>query len=164
VTIFQFDENNECKQYIKRCNKEGFATAKRFPRRHKNKQYPDVEMLNLCLSFGAVLITFDNDMIDDHEAEIPQKFAGVVIIEHSAAMLHTITQKSAEKIIRQFKETIADWHKVPFENSVVRITDASIMVGRKINDVVIYECQKDLDEIDCATTVTEHLIRNAQNG
>ena len=167
MTTFQFDENNECKSYIKHCNKEGLAAAKRFPRRHKNKQFSDPEMLNLCLSLGGVLVTFDHHMIDDHEPYIPEKSPGIIIIQHSRKIPYTMTQKSAERIIAQFKKTIADWHQVPFENSIVRITDESITIGRKLADGVTYDCHKELTEPNCGKEIREHLASNAadkQNG
>ena len=161
MTTFQFDENNSCTSFIKRCKKGGLANAKRFQRGHKNTKLKDPEMLKIYLALGGVLITFDNHMIDDHENDIPKTSPGIVIIEHSPRMLHPITQKSAEKIIGRFKDKLPDWHKVPFENSIVRISDASIIVGRKLDVGVVYDCHATLDDDNCDQKVRERLVKNA---
>jgi len=161
VTIFQFDENIDYKAYIKRCNQEGFAVVKRFPKDLKNTGFPDPEVLKRCLLLGGVLVTLDHHMIDDHEPDVPEKSPGIIIIQHSPKIPYTMTQKSAEKIIEQFKKRISDWHKLSYANSIVRITDESITVGRKKENVVTYNCYKELSEQDCEDEIRQRLNDNA---
>lgn len=150
MTTFQFDENNSCTSFIRRCKKGGLASAKRFQRKHKNTGLKDPQMLAIYLALGGVLVTFDNHMIDDHEDDIPEQSPGIIIIEHSPAIPYTFTQKSAEKIIAKFKEKVPDWHQVPWENSIVRLSDATICIGRKQRGSVIYDYLETVEGADDA--------------
>lgn len=161
MTVFQFDECSSCNSFIRRCNKEGLAIARKFKDKHRSKGIKDPQMLKMYLALGGVLVTFDNDMIDDHTQHIPEKSPGIIIIEHSPDMPYTLTQKSVEKIIKAFKEKFPNWHVVQWANSIVRITEKSVAVCQKTSTEVRYNCWIELSDTECEKQVTEHLSKNA---
>jgi hypothetical protein len=162
ATVFQFDECSDCRSFIKKCNDEGLAVARRFRRKHRHKGLKDPEMLAVYLGLGGVIITYDNNMIDEHPTHIPERSPGIIIIEHSSAVPYTFTQASAEKIIGKFKSILPDWHQVPWANSIVRITERSVSIGRKLETGVIYECVANLTDDNCHEQIRTHLVQNAQ--
>jgi hypothetical protein len=163
ATIFQFDECSDCVSFIKKCNKQGLAVARRFKKKHRRTGLKDPQMLPIYLGLGGVLITFDNDMIDDHEDDVPERSPGIIIIEHSDAVPYTLTQASVEKIIGRFKSILPDWHQVPWANSIVRITERSVAIGRKFKTGVAYDCHADLADVNCDQQIRNHLVQNAQS-
>lgn len=161
-TVFQFDECSDCKSFIKRCNKEGLAVAKRFGKKHRRKGLKDPEMLAIYLALGGVIVTFDNNIIDEHVEDIPEHNPGFIIIEHSSEVPYTLTQASAEKIVARFKSTVPDWHQVSWANSIVRITEKSVFIFRKIGTDVTRNCYVELVETTCESQIRDHLMQNAQ--
>jgi hypothetical protein len=161
-TVFQFDECSDCRSFIKKCNQQGLAVARRFKKKHRHTSLKDPEMLAIYLALGGVLITYDNNMIDEHEDAVPEQSPGIIIIEHSSEVPYTLTQSSAEKIIGRFKTVLPDWNQVPWANSIVRITERSISIGRKRKAGVTYECVANLSDDNCHEQIRIHLVQNAQ--
>jgi hypothetical protein len=122
----------------------------------------DPEMLATYLAKGNVLVTFDRRMLEDHEADIPELSPGLIVIAHSPAMMKTLTQSSAEKIIKSFKDKLPDWHQVPWANSIVKITDSSVFVGRKTTEGIVFDCEASLADPKCDETIKRHLVQNAK--
>jgi hypothetical protein len=137
------------------------VVARHFKKKHRNKGLKDPEMLSFYLSLGGVLVTYDNDMIDEHLDAIPEKGPGIIVIEHSPAVPYTLTQKSAEKIVKKFKETLPDWHAIPWTNSIVRITERSVTVCKKTQATVEYNCEVELSDAVCPHQVRQCLTQNA---
>jgi hypothetical protein len=162
ATVFQFDECSDCKSFIARCNRQGLATARRFRKKHRGKGIKDPQMLPIYLALGGVLITFDNDMIEKHEDQIPEHNPGIIIIEHSPDVPYTLTQASVEKIIARFKSIVPDWHSVPWANSIVRITEKSVAVFRKLATGVTCDCFVELADATCDEKIRNRLLQNAE--
>lgn len=161
MTVFQFEENNSCKSFIRRCNRVGAAEVKRYQARHRNKKIPDPQMLSIYLPLGGVLVTYDKAMLSMHRSDIPEKSPGIIVIEHSPKNLRTLTQSSAEAIIQRFKDKVPDWYEVPWANSIVRITEETVSVCRKAQDELVCDCHINLAADDCADKIRSALAENA---
>jgi hypothetical protein len=145
---------------MRRCKKTGLAETSRFERRHRNKKMQDPEVMAYYFGLNRVLLTFDKALIDEHENDIPGLNPGIIVVQHSPALLRTLTQKSAEKIIAKFKEIIPDWYEVPWSNSIVRISDIAVEICRKEESGVVTLVYTELTETDCAEQIRKHLQQN----
>ena len=86
-------------------------------------------MLAIYMQGAGVLVTFDSNMVEDHGAHIPNVNPGIILVGHSPAIPYTVTATSASKIMTAFKGHLPDWHELSWQNSVAKITDATIEVG-----------------------------------
>ena len=159
MTVFQFDECSTSKSYLKSCKKSGLAAVRRYPTKHKG--LPDPAMLEIYMAQEGVLVTYDHEIWVENEKHIPLTNPGIIIVSHSPAISYTLTQRSAANILDNFKGQFGEWHSVPWSNSLVTITDASVEVMRK--SALGFETQlyRSLDQPGWQWELAERLKQNA---
>jgi hypothetical protein len=129
VTSFQFDECSSAKSFIKSCNDQKLCVAVKYPKKLKGKKDP--EMLDVCMQTPNVLLTFDLTICETNLSHIPEQNPGIVMVGHSLKIPYTMTVNSATKIVGAFKQHFPEWHAIPWNNSLVRITDESVEVAHR---------------------------------
>lgn len=158
MTVFQFEENNSDRNFIRRCNSEGLSQAKSYPKRYRGML--DTDLLEIYPTLGGVLVTFDHKMLSEHEAAIPAAGPGIIVVEHSEELQRTLTQKSAERIISNFKTRIPSWHVISWTNTVVRVSDKAVSVWTKAGSELICDCSADWADQDCAAKLEARMAKN----
>ena len=109
---------DECllKELVRACAKEGLVNVRRYPRRLK--EYDDPEVLQSVLPSEWTLLTTDREIHFQHSEFIPDEHSGILIIA-TCQSPKTLRIKDVFSILRNFKAAFPDWHAVSPRNSVV---------------------------------------------
>jgi hypothetical protein len=159
VTAFQLDECDDYASYSKRCNKAGLAQLRRY--KTKNKGTLDPQVIERCVKTNGTLLTTDGVFFSDNEQDIPERNPGFIVVEHSEAIPYTITQDSIEKILEDFKASFPDWSNISWKNSLVKISDAYIEIGRKTASGINFGFRADWTDENWQDGVRSALAGNA---
>jgi hypothetical protein len=117
---YQVDECLDSKRLVKWCAAEGLVTLRRFPRKLKEQEDPQV--LDTILPSGSSLVTTDREIHWRHSTHIPDKHPGILIVASSDSSC-TIRIRDVERILRQFKSSFPGWHSTSLQNSILEITE-----------------------------------------
>lgn len=159
----QLDEDIDAPHLVKACEAEGYVRAFRFPKNLRNNAVKDPEVLQALLPKGNLFLTIDDSLLDDHSQFIPDEHPGILIVAQNDETVGTITTHIAQKIIRQFKDDYSEWHKRPWDNSVVRICPSSVEAGHLVSGLFVRDMFALRDEPDWSTRLSQVLRQNADN-
>ena len=159
VNCFQFDECSSSNALLQECKRDGLCLPRRYPKKHSKLKDP--QMLGIYMAKDGTLVTFDLSLIDEHEAYIPPKNPGIILIGRSPRVMKTMTETAARKIMRKFKALFPDWCQLSWKNSIVKFTEATIFAGRIIEHGAIIDFLGEIDSDDWKSKLRDILTRNS---
>ena len=124
---YQVDECLDSKELVRACAKEGLVNVRRYPKRLK--EYEDPDVLQSVLPSEWTLLTTDREIHFEHSEFIPDEHSGILIIA-TCQSPKTLRIKDVFSILGNFKAAFPDWHAVSPRNSVIEITEQSAEVWR----------------------------------
>jgi hypothetical protein len=123
MKVFQLDECLNSKRLEAACRAEGKCVPHRFPKRFKNRSIKDPEVLAEFFALGKAIVTNDAAMLSEHLADIPAAHPGLIIVAFSPDCRDEMTDEASAGILARFKMLMPLWPDLPYENSVLVITE-----------------------------------------
>jgi hypothetical protein len=159
MSIFQVDQCADSRDFVDSCASEGLAEIRRFPKRLRGSQDPDV--LNAVLPRGHTLVTTDRHIHTEYPEHFPATHAGVVIVAISSET-GTLTTRRMMRILAAFKRIFPDWHRVSLQNSVIEVTEDGVQVWRVAGGRMERSVYLEFRVADWSMSLVRALQQNAQ--
>jgi hypothetical protein len=158
----QFDENINAVHLVDACRKEGLVEPLRFPKKRTGEGWKDPDVLAKLLPTGNLFLTLDARMTTDHSSHIPASHGGILVIAQDDDELGQMTSHKAQKILAGFKSVFPGWNEVPWNNSVVDLTPASVSVRHVEGGRLTVDCFADRRSDGWDMIVRDALRKNAR--
>ena len=163
---FQLDECMDQKRLVRSCAEEGLVQVARFPAELKTAEarrsgtQKDSYVLQRFLSRDSAFLTSDRPIVEANPGFVPDRHCGIIILSNSKPT-PTPSGKDFQKVLETFKLLVPDWHSLPWDNSIVTMTQDWIEVCHLENG----SSQKDaflfLSDPELPGQLHYHLTNNA---
>jgi hypothetical protein len=161
VISFQLDECASSKKLLRSCRKQGLCNVHAFPRKYKGRSIKDPELLAKFVPDSRVLVTADLAIVNQHCDCISPSNCGLVLLGPSPGSPLRTTEKLMMKMLAHFKAGFAAWSGVPWQNSIVRLTESSVEVGHISNGGYVADFYSDFSTSGWADEVRRILVINS---
>lgn len=158
MSAFVFDDCIFSKKLKAECDRQGLVNTQRL--QDDLRAEGDQRILPTVVGQGSVLVTEDRKIAEENAECLSRGHPGLVVVA-SEDSTRTLTDELVRAILRKLKTVFPNWHCITIRNSIVEITQRTVLVWHAAGSKLDYDHHVALDDPRMPEALLGVLSRNA---